>query len=175
MSETNLLKQGCQSIVLPSKDRLSWYEYFMGLAVLVSLRSPDKNTRVGSLIIDINNRIIATGYNSTPKGIDPKLINWARDNTDPLKNKYPFVLHSEVSAILSAKGDLKGTTLYTTLMPCCECAKIITQSEIKKVIYLEDKYPNISSTTAAKMIFKLAGVKVVQFKPTRDNIEIRFQ
>ena len=54
---------------------------------------------------------------------------------------------------------MKGTTVYTTLFPCNECAKAIIQSGIREVVYLEDKYSEMNSTVAAKKMFDMAGVK----------------
>lgn len=163
-----------KKILGPDKNRLCWNDYFMAIAKLVSLRSPD-NHKVGSVLVAKDNKIISTGYNSTPKGIKPEKVPWGREDKDPLKTKYPFVLHSEVSAILCANEDLSGTMLFATLYPCCECAKMIIQKDIKKIWYLENPYKNTPSVKAAAKMFKLAGVKTEQFKSKTKEIIISLE
>ena len=147
----------------------------MGTAIMVSMRSPDPNTKVGAIITSPDNKILGTGYNGLPKGIDVADINWAREGEDELDKKYAFILHSEINSLLNAKEPLDGCTMYVTLHPCNECTKIIIQKGIKKVYYLSNPYHDTWPIKAAQRMFKLAGVEIEQFVPTRDHIEIRFQ
>jgi len=55
-------------------------------------------------------------------------------------------------------ADVKNCTIYVGLFPCNECAKIIIQSGIREVVYASDKYEHKEGTTAAKRIFKEAGI-----------------
>lgn len=143
---------------------LSWDEYFMNVAILTSKRSKDKNTQVGSCIVNKNNRIISTGYNG--------FVNGCKNNDFPqeregewLKTKYPYVVHAEANTILNAHGsNLEECTIYVTLFPCNECAKVIVQSGIRKIIYLEDKYKDMDNIIASKKILDIVGVKYEQFK-----------
>ncbi|MFA5024099.1 MAG: dCMP deaminase family protein [Patescibacteria group bacterium] len=160
--------------VLPRSDRLDWDHYFMALAVLIGARSPDPNTAVGSVICGPNNKIISTGYNGLPVGVDCKAINWSRDNKDPLSTKYPFIIHSEANAILSTNEDLTGSTLYVNLHPCNQCAQLIIQKNIKKVYYLKNPYKDTWQVKAAQMLFKWANIEVTQFVPKVPKIEIDF-
>ena len=68
------------------------------------------------------------------------------------------------NAILNATSSLKGCTLYVTLFPCCECAKLVIQSGIKEIVYISDKHAGDDSTIASKRLFDAAGVKTRQFK-----------
>ena len=63
-----------------------------------------------------------------------------------------------VLAILNSTRDLKGSTLYVTLFPCNECAKLIIQSGVKKVIYMSDKYAGTPMNIASKKMLDSAGV-----------------
>ena len=147
------------------KDYLSWDEYFMGIAVLSSMRSKDPNTQVGACIVSKNNRILAIGYNGTPNGFEDKFFPWAREGEN-LKTKYPFVCHAEMNAISNFKGDKKdldGSKLYVTLFPCNECAKLVVQNGIKEVIYLSDKYKETEGTIASKIMFDACGIKYTEF------------
>ena len=121
------------------KEYISWNDYFMNLALLSSKRSKDPNSQVGACIINKDNKILGIGYNGLPNGYDDNKFNWSRDN-NYLDSKYPYVCHAEMNAILNSNSilNLKNSTIYTTLYPCNDCSKLIIQSGIKKVIYLED-------------------------------------
>lgn len=111
--------------------RPSWDRYFMKIASVVRERSPDDKTQVGAVIVDLEKRIISTGYNGTPAGFDDSFIDWFDSS------KHPYILHAEANAIAFARADLRGCDLYVTLAPCSECAKLIVQHRIKKVFYDE--------------------------------------
>lgn len=154
-----------KEVNMQRKEYISWDEYFMGIAVLSSMRSKDPNTQVGACIVSKNNRILAIGYNGTPNGFEDKFFPWAREG-EILKTKYPFVCHAEMNAISNFKGDKKdldGSKLYVTLFPCNECAKLVVQNGIKEVIYLSDKYKETEGTIASKIMFDACGIKYTEF------------
>ena len=154
-----------KEVNMQRKEYISWDEYFMGIAVLSSMRSKDPNTQVGACIVSKNNRILAIGYNGTPNGFEDKFFPWAREGEN-LKTKYPFVCHAEMNAISNFKGDKKdldGSKLYVTLFPCNECAKLVVQNGIKEVIYLSDKYKETEGTIASKIMFDACGIKYTEF------------
>ncbi len=137
---------------------LSWDEYFMGIAVFTSLRSKDPSSKVGAVIVNANNHIVATGYNGFVAGIDEKKFRWERDG-DWLETKYPYVVHAEANAILnSTTNDLHGCRIFATLFPCNECAKHIAQKKICEVVYLSDKYRGEDFHEASERIFTAAGI-----------------
>jgi dCMP deaminase len=105
------------------EDYSSWDENFMTIARVVAQRSKDPSTQVGSTIVSKENKIIATGYNGMPNGIDDDDddISWTKSSEDPTENKYMYVVHSELNAILNSTQSCKGSTLYTTLYPCENC------------------------------------------------------
>ena len=147
------------------KDYLNWDEYFMGVAKLSALRSKDPNTQVGACIVSRDNRILSIGYNGAPNGFSDKYFPWDREG-DRLSTKYAFVCHGEMNAILNFRGnkkDLEGAKIYVDLFPCNECAKLIIQSGIKKVIYLFDKYKDTDDVKASKLMFDRCGVEYVEF------------
>lgn len=126
-------------------DRISWDSYFMGIAKLVRERSEDPCCKVGACIVK-DNKIISTGYNGMPSRSEHGIYPWTKGDTDPTKNKYFYVVHAELNAILNSEKSLKGSTLYVTKFPCNECAKAIIQSGISKVIFTDD----ISNETLVK-------------------------
>lgn len=147
------------------KDYISWEEYFMGIVKLSEQRSKDPSTQVGACITSAKNRIIAIGYNGMPNGISDDVIPWDRDNKSNLDNKYLYVCHAELNAIMNSNNsNLEGCIMYVSLFPCNECAKLIIQSGIKKLIYDCDKYCDIEFTLASKKMLELAGVECIPYK-----------
>lgn len=114
--------------------RLSWDEYFMSLAFLVRMRSPDSQTQHGSVLVDRENKIVSTGYN----GFLPEAADDCIPNKRPYKLQY--VMHAEVNAILSASCELKSCKIYVTGLPCNDCLKMIIKAGIKNVIVGDVKH-----------------------------------
>jgi dCMP deaminase len=111
-----------------SAKRLSWDSYYMSLAFLVAMRSPDAQTQHGCVIVDAQNGLVATGYNGWLPGIPDEYT----PNLRP--KKYAHVIHSEVNAILSAKRDLTGCKVYVTGLPCNECLKVMVKAGITEIV-----------------------------------------
>ena len=154
-------------------DYLSWDEYFMSIAVLTSLRSKDINTKVGSVIVSNDNKVLGTGYNWLPTSINESLFPTTNDikNNSYENTKYAYVVHSELNAILNTTVlDLTGSRLYCTLFPCNECAKIISQKRISEVIYLSDKYHDESSYIASRKIFDAMNITTRKYEGNLNNI-----
>ena len=154
-------------------DYISWEEYFMAVAQLSAKRSKDPSTQVGACIVNRTKRIIGIGYNGFPTGCSDDELPWSREG-DLLDTKYPYVCHAEMNAITNAtnKPDLDGATMYVSLFPCNECAKLIVQVGISEVIYLEDKYRDQDIFIAARKIFDMAGVTCRQLKPDNRKITL---
>ncbi len=156
------------------KDYISWDEYFMGIAVLSSMRSKDPNTQVGACIVSPEKKIIGVGYNGFPIGCSDDELPWAREG-EWIETKYPYVCHAELNAILNSPiSSLKGATLYVALFPCNECAKAIIQTGIRKVIYLSDKYRDTDATKASRKMMESAGIELVQLIPQKSEIVLKF-
>ncbi len=136
---------------------ISWDEYFMGVAILSSYRSKDPHTKVGACIVNEDKKIIGIGYNGLPFGCSDNEFPWGREG-EVLDTKYPYVVHAEPNAILNSSASLKGATIYVTLFPCNECAKLIIQSGIKHIVYMSDKYRGEYSNIASKKMFEAAGI-----------------
>lgn len=92
-----------------------------------------KRRKVGALVVK-DKMIISDGYNGTPSGFE----NVCEDENDITK---PYVLHAEANAITKvarSSNSSDGATLYVTSSPCIECAKLIIQAGIKRVVYSEN-------------------------------------
>lgn len=130
--------------------RIEWNDYFLNMINVIKTRSPDPSRQVGSVIVTVKgNRLISTGYNGLPCGLDDN-IDW--EDRDFVKN---VVIHSETNAILHMKNDSKEELkMYITTSPCKECIKLIASSGIKTVYYQEE-YRDIAQV---KDICKFFGV-----------------
>lgn len=153
------------------ESNINWDEYFMGLALLSSLRSKDPNTKVGACIADKNHKVVSIGYNGMPRGIADENLSWNKG--EGLDSKYLYVCHAEFNAILSTRDGtaLNGCTIYVSLFPCNECTKAIIQTGIKEVVYISNKYENTTETQASMKMLHLAGIKVRQFSGRLPKIE----
>ncbi|XP_063903569.1 probable deoxycytidylate deaminase isoform X2 [Zophobas morio] len=122
-------------------------EYYMALCLLISQDSPDTETKVGACVVNSEGSLLGIGYNDLPTGCS--------------------VCHAELNAIVNSKGSLKNGTIYCTLFPCNECAKLIIQHGIKKIVYLDDKYFDRDAFMASKRMLGVAGVEYRQFSSKR--------
>ncbi|MFP4078960.1 MAG: deoxycytidylate deaminase [Candidatus Izemoplasmataceae bacterium] len=150
-------------------DYISWDAYFMGVAELSAMRSKDPSTQVGACIVNKKKRIVGIGYNGFPIGIDDDAYPWESEGTF-LDTKYPYVVHAEPNAILNSTVPLEGATLYVTLFPCHECAKLIIQSGIKEIVFAENKYQEEASVKASMRMLKDAGVSFRQIPPAKVSL-----
>eukprot|EP00934_Nitzschia_sp_Nitz4_P004565 Nitzschia sp. Nitz4//scaffold2_size372955//165836//167222//NITZ4_000416-RA/size372955-snap-gene-0.28-mRNA-1//1//CDS//3329546757//4555//frame0 len=155
------------------KDSLSWQDYFMAMAFLTAQRSKDPNTQVGACIVDSSKRIIGLGYNGFPSGCSDDKLPWARSNSNALDNKYLYVCHAEVNAVLNkGSANVKGATLYVALFPCENCSKMIIQSGIREVVYMNDTYHDTPGCRASRIMFQCAGVKLRQYIPSMAQLRL---
>lgn len=150
-----------------STNYITWDQYFMGVAKLSALRSKDPSTKVGACIVNTKKRIVGIGYNGLPYGCSDDLFPWEREG-EFLDTKYPYVVHAEPNAILNSTTKLDDATLYVTLFPCNECAKLIIQSGIKEIVYISDKYSGNNDNIASKKMLNAAGIKCRQI----DDFEV---
>merc|ERR1711879_925689 len=139
------------------------------------MRSKDPATQVGACIVNPEKRIVGIGYNGMPRGCSDDLLPWGKNSRQELENKYMYVCHAEMNAILNKNSEnVTGCSIYVALFPCNECAKMIIQSGIKSVVYLSDKNSAQVGTVASKRLLEMAGVTVRRFVPTQREIVIRF-
>ncbi len=112
-------------------SRPDWDTFFMTIAYLVSQRSPDTETKHGSVLVDKNKRILSLGFNGFPRGCNDKELPSTRPE------KYFFVIHSEDNCLMNANviPEPEKCTLYVTGRPCHECTKKIIQYGIGTVVF----------------------------------------
>jgi dCMP deaminase family protein len=132
---------------------------YLRMARIWAENSYCKRRQVGALVVK-DKMIISDGYNGTPSGFE----NVCEDEEGITK---PYVLHAEANAItkLARSGNnSEGSTLYVTASPCIECAKLIIQAGIRRVVYAE-KY----RLTDGIDLLTRAGVEVEYKSLEEDN------
>lgn len=107
-----------------------WDNRFLRLAEHISGWSKDPSTQTGAVIVDTKRRIISTGYNGFPQGVEDR-DEWLADR----ETKYALMVHCEMNAILFARQHLGGCTLYTwPFLSCRRCATVVIQSGITRCV-----------------------------------------
>ena len=112
---------------------MNWKEYFRGIAHQVKLKSKDRYTQIGAVVVGSDNQIVSTGYNSFPRGINDII-----DERQERPEKYYWFEHAERNSLYNAAligVSTKGCTMYLTCgIPCSDCARGIINSGIKKIV-----------------------------------------
>lgn len=133
-------------------NKIPWDNYFMNIANIVKTRSPDR-TKVGAVLVsNSDNRIISTGYNGFKKGLDKTI-----DIEDRILVNN-IIIHAETNVLLYANSNFENSTLYTTMSPCNSCVKLLSATNITKIIYKE-KYKDIITTVE---LCKFFGITIEQ-------------
>lgn len=145
--------------------RIGINEYYMNIAVQVSLRSTCIRRKVGAVIVK-DNEILGSGYNGSPKGLpnccdDPTRCYRTKHNIPSgQKLELCYAQHAEINAMFNAlcsNRDLHDASIFVTTFPCSNCAKAIIQSGIKNIYYL-DTYTNEFTLT----MLEEADVRVIE-------------
>jgi dCMP deaminase len=111
---------------------MNWTDYFLSIAETVKTKSKDQRTKIGAVIVGNDNEIVSTGYNSFPRGIDD-----GQDSRQVRPEKYYWIVHAEMNAILNAARigvSTKDCVMYLTCgVPCSDCCRGIINSGIRKI------------------------------------------
>jgi len=124
---------------------------YMRMAMIWAENSYCRRRQVGALMVK-DHRIISDGYNGTPSGFE----NVCEDESNKTK---PYVLHAEANAITKiarSHNSSDGATIYVTASPCIECAKLIIQAGIRRVVFAETYH-----TDDGLKLLERAGIEVV--------------
>jgi dCMP deaminase len=140
--------------------RPDWNSYFLGLAFLVSSRSKDAQTKHGTVIVDNNNIVLGTGYNSFIRGINDQSLPALRPN------KYPFMIHSELNAILNCRvlpREAGGGRAYVTGKCCNNCLQSLIQAGVNEIYMANRKGTMLedeASLSVCNQIIEQSGIAV---------------
>lgn len=146
-----------------------WVVRFLDMANLVSSWSKDPSSKVGAVVAK-EKFIVSVGFNGFPVGTDdhPHLY-------EDKEEKYPRIVHAEMNAILSAREDLTGASLYCTHFPCSTCAGAIIQKHIQLVVFPQQNREFIERwSTPIKhtlRMFKEVGIRVYQYNQVEDELK----
>jgi dCMP deaminase len=153
-----------KDIVKPyGEKQIAFDKRYLEMALIWAKNSYCVRRQVGALIVK-EKMIISDGYNGTPSGFENKCED---DNNVTL----PYVLHAEANAITKvakSHNSSENATLYVTTSPCMECAKLIIQSGIRRVVYC-NKYHR----TDGLDLLKRAGIELVYIDPENDIYELQ--
>ena len=136
---------------MESKKQRKFDLRYLEMARIWAKNSYCTRRQVGALVVK-NNMIISDGYNGTPSGFE----NVCEDDNNVTK---PYVLHAEANAITKlarSNNNSDGATIYITASPCIECAKLIIQAGIRRVVYGEQY-----RLTDGIDLLRRAGIEVV--------------
>ncbi len=149
----------------PTSKRLSWDEYFMKIAEMVSERATCLRRKVGAILVK-DKRILATGYNGAPSGLRHC------SETGCLRDKLRLKpgerielcrgLHAEQNALVQAAAfgiNVSDSTIYSTCEPCITCAKMLINAKVKRIC-VKQPYPD----KLARRMLKEAKIKIVVVK-----------
>jgi len=143
--------------------KVSWDELFMTMVYLIAMKSKDKYTHCGAIIVGSNNEVRAVGYNGYVRGINDDI-----EERQERPEKYFWFEHAERNAIYNTiltGTPLQNCRLYTNGVPCMDCARAIVQTGIKEVIVDQwwddnngDKWKEHAERTI--QLFRESGVSI---------------
>jgi len=140
---------------------IKWDTRFLGLASHISAWSKDPSSQVGAVITD-GNRIVSLGYNGFAAGVTDSDERLADRNC-----KLNLTIHAEENAMIFAKRDLTGCTVYVTHPPCPRCASKLIQEEIARVVSLEPSEDFLSrwadDLQLSRQMYSEAGVEFLTY------------
>ena len=146
-----------------------WDTRFLGLAAHISSWSKDPSSQVGAVITD-GNRIISLGYNGFAAGVN--------DTTERLVDrniKLNLTIHAEENAMIFAKRDLSGCTVYVTHPPCPRCASKLVQEEVKRIVFISPSEDFLSRWSddieLSYQMYEEAGIEHRAYELEDINIE----
>ncbi len=141
---------------------------YMRMAFIWAENSYCKRRQVGAILVK-DNRIISDGFNGTPSGFE----NVCEDEQNRTK---PYVLHAEANAITKvarSANSSENATLYVTASPCIECAKLIIQAGIKRVVYSDSYRLNDGLELLRRANIELSRIETEQHDNKKvENIQL---
>ncbi|MBT3011559.1 MAG: dCMP deaminase family protein [Candidatus Thiodiazotropha endolucinida] len=150
-----------------------WDTRFLGLAAYISAWSKDPSSQVGAVITD-GNRIISLGYNGFAAGVEDK-----QERLGDRDCKLNLTIHAEENAMIFAKRDLTGCTVYVTHPPCPRCASKLIQEEVGRIVYIAPSGDFLSrwadDLKLSSEMYREAGVEVTSYameEINHDNAQI---
>ena len=149
-----------------NQKQREWDEYFMKIAETVALKSKDPSSKMGCVIVDPNKRVVSVGFNGMVQGADESKMTLSER---PMK--YYFAIHSEMNAVIYARQDLKGCTIYNRVATCENCLKYCLQAGIKRFVYSELRVHSHSTDPKKSMTNVETDEAVVRLLASMPDVE----
>ena len=153
-------------------SRISKDRYFMNIAIEVSRRSTCTRRQIGAIIVSDVGEIKSTGYNGNPRGLPHcDEMGCIRDQLgipSGTRLETCTAVHAEQNALIQAGTNSRGSTLYSTIVPCPICARMLLNAQIARVVYIGDY-----SDLAGLELLKQAGVETLRMDPKDFEEKIR--
>lgn len=154
-----------RSTYVPTDSEQKWDVRFLELAATTASWSKDPSTKCGSVIVRPDRTICSTGYNGFPRNM--------KDNKEFYEDKtikYSRVIHAEMNALLFAKENIEGFSLYVHPLCCCDrCSVHVIQTGIKRVVFPSLPEGNkrwLESVEQSIKYFTEAGVLFTEYDPS---------
>lgn len=149
---------------MPSSRR-SWDETWMDIALVMSSRGNCSKVQVGAIIVDARNRLVATGYNGPPGGLDQTCrLDCPRFLGQDHSGDYGacLTIHAEANALLFCdRREREGGTIYISSSACKDCAKLIANSGLGRVVMRRPPGEEYRNPAAVGDYLALCGLEVV--------------
>jgi dCMP deaminase len=152
--------------------RISKDHYFMNIAIEVARRSTCTRRQIGAIVVSEFGEIKSSGYNGNPRGLPHcEEIGCIRDKLNiPSGTRLETctAVHAEQNALIQAGTNARRSTMYSTIVPCPICARMILNAQVARVVYIDDY-----SDLAGVELLKQAGVKLARLDKNdfRDKAE----
>lgn len=142
-------------------SRISKDHYFMNIAIEVAKRSTCTRRKIGAIIVSDVGEIKSSGYNGNPRGLPHcDEMGCIRDKLgipSGTRLETCTAVHAEQNALIQAGTNSRGSTLYSTIVPCPICARMILNAQIARVVYIGD-YADLSGVE----LLKQAGMRITR-------------
>lgn len=142
-------------------SRISKDHYFMNIAIEVAKRSTCTRRKIGAIIVSDVGEIKSSGYNGNPRGLPHcDEMGCIRDKLgipSGTRLETCTAVHAEQNALIQAGTNSRGSTLYSTIVPCPICARMILNAQVARIVYIGD-YSDLSGVE----LLKQAGAKVTR-------------
>ena len=144
-----------------NSSRISKDHYFMNIAIEVAKRSTCTRRKIGAIIVSDVGEIKSSGYNGNPRGLPHcDEIGCIRDKLgipSGTRLETCTAVHAEQNALIQAGTNSRGSTIYSTIVPCPICARMILNAQVARIVYIGD-YADLSGVE----LLKQAGAKVTR-------------
>lgn len=149
-------------------------ETYMLHALVAASNSKDPSTQVGACYVSEDGRLLSVGCNHAPRNWNEDEYPWGtKEEYGAKNNKYTYVIHAEMAGMGNYMGsvkDFKNSTLYVTLFPCTNCAKLISELGVKRIVYLNAR-KNVDEFIYSSILLNRAGIECIDFHEHCNNLE----